>query len=83
MLALRGVGTLEIEVERDHPPLDVEVLDDDMIALDLEHRRGDGQELGQELVGKAIARKGDVRILENVRHPADAIVVLDEPVFRP
>jgi hypothetical protein len=35
-----------------------------MVALDLDHRGGHGQELGQELVGKALARKGDVGVLE-------------------
>ena len=67
----------------DHPPLDVEVPDDDVIALDLDLRRGDGRELGQQLVGKAVARKGDVRVLEDVGHAADAVVVLDERVLLP
>ena len=41
------------------------------------------QELGDELVGKALARKRDVGVLEDVGHAPDAVVVLDEPVLLP
>ena len=81
--ALRVVGVLEVEVERDHPPLDVEVPDDDVVALELDHRRRHRQELGDQLVGEALAREGDVGVFEDVGHAPDAIVVLDQPVLLP
>jgi hypothetical protein len=39
-------------------------------------------QLGDELVLEAMARKGNVAVLERVGHPADAVVPLDEQVLR-
>ncbi len=50
-------------------------------AVELEHRRRDVHQLGDEVVGKARARERDVGVLEDVGHPPDAVVVLDQRVL--
>ena len=69
------------DVQRHHAALDVEVPDDDLIALFFHHRRRDFLQVGQQLVVEARTREGDVRIFERVGHAPDAIMVLHQQVF--
>ena len=72
---------LEEQVERRHASLDVQVLHHDHVAVQLDEGRRHGHQLGNELRREAGARKRNIRVLERVRHPADAIMVLDQHVF--
>ena len=80
-LALRGVARLEEQVERRHAALDVEVPDHDHLAVLLDRGRRDGLQLVDQLRREARARERDIRVLERVRHAADAIVVLHQHVL--
>ena len=77
MLALCWRGLFEKQVQRLHPPLDVDVLDDDHVAIFLDERWRVGFELRDELWREASARQRDVGVFERVGHATDAIVMLD------
>ena len=80
-LALRRRRLFEEKVERRHPPLDVDVLDEDHLAVLLVRPGRDGIELRDELARETCARKCDVGILEGVRHAADPVVMLHQQVL--
>ena len=52
-----------------------------MVAVDLDLRRRDGAQLVEQLGREAVARERDVRVLEDVGHAPDAVVVLDQRVL--
>ena len=67
---------VEIEVERGHAPLDVAVPDDHVVAVRLDRRRRELEQLLEQLGREAVARQREVLELERVRHPADAVDLL-------
>ena len=75
------VGLLfQVKVQRGHPPFDVQVADDDAVAL-LDHQRGGGgSQFGQQLGGQPFLGEGHVRVFPRVGHPAGAVVVLHQVV---
>ena len=75
-LDLLGRRRVEIEVERGHAPLDVAVPDDHVVAVRLDRRRRQLEELLEQLGREAVARQREVPELERVRHPADAVDLL-------
>ena len=84
---LRGRGVLQVDVQRDHPALDVDVLEDDLqlpVAVAVRDLQQAGRELldlGDQLVRETRAREGDVAELQRVGHAPDAVVLLDEQVL--
>src|SRR5262249_46600229 len=80
--ALLGRGRLEKKVERGDAPLDVDMADDDRLAVFLDRRGRDVLELRDQLRRAAPARDRNVGILERIRHPSDAVVVLDQKILR-
>ena len=81
VLGLGLAGAVEVDVQRDHALLDVEVLDDHLVVLDLDLRRGHLLQLGEQRRVETVERQRDVRELQRVGHPADAVVLLDQQVL--
>ncbi len=75
------VRLVQIEVERDHLALGVEVLDHQLVVGDGEGRRRHRFELGKELGRDAIQRKLEVGELLGIGHAANPIVLFDQPIL--
>ena len=71
---------LQVEIQWRHSPLDVQVTDDDAVALVDQQRGGGGLQLGQQLGGEPALGEGHVRVFPRVGHPAGTIVVLHQVV---
>ncbi len=78
---LLGRRVLQVDVERDHAPLDVGVADEDRVALLVEGARAEVAQLVQQRLVEPIARKADVAVFERVGHPPDPVVLLDQQVL--
>ncbi|MNS25618.1 hypothetical protein D3C72_575160 [compost metagenome] len=76
------VRLIQIEVQRDHLALCVEVLDHQLVGGDGERRGGHRLELGQQFGGDAVQRKLEVGELLGVGHAAHPVVLFHQPVFR-
>ena len=77
----RVIGTAQIQVERRHAGLDVQVLHDQPLPVPLDHRGARRLEFREERRIEPRERERHVRELERVGHPAHAIMVLDELVL--
>src|SRR5439155_1362645 len=67
---LRG-RSRKVEVERRLAALDIAVLDDQVVAVDLDRRRREFLELFEQLRREARERQREVRELDRVRHQPD------------
>ena len=76
-----SVGAVQVHVQRRHAPLDVDVLDDQRVAVLLDQRRREALELLEQLRGEALARQRDVLVFEGVGHAPDAIVEFHQQVL--
>ncbi len=76
------VRLVQIEVERDHLALGVEVLDHQLVGGDGERRGGHLLELGQQLRRDAIEGKLEVGELLGIGHSPHPVVLLYQPVLR-
>ena len=82
-LARSSAGLVEVEVERHHPPLDVEVLDHDLESPSSSST--EGQVRRSSSSSAAVKRATGSATSENsmrVGHPTDAVVVLHQQVLR-
>ena len=76
-----ALHAVEVDVQRFHAALDVEVLDDQLLTIDLEARRRQRPQFFQYLVGKPVERKQDVGEFQCVGQAADAVDLLDHHEF--
>src|SRR5574337_814792 len=81
VLDLLARRVVQVDVERDHAPLDVEVADDDQIALFLEQAGAFGLQRREQRLAHPLARERDAAVFERVGHPADPVVRLDDLVL--
>jgi hypothetical protein len=75
-----GRSASQVDIQRHHAALDVQVLDDDAVAFDLD-QRGRVARSSASSSRKARQREGDVRVFERIGHAAHAVVVLHQQVF--
>ena len=90
---VRGVSAtgiecfLQVDVERDHTSLDVDVFDDDfdvaitIAVADLQLAGGELFYFSNQLVVKAVTRKAHLAVLQRVRHAAHTVVLLHQQVL--
>ncbi len=82
-------GFLQIDVERNHAPFDIDVLDhhlDGAVAVavaDFDLARGKLFDFFDQVVVEAGARKTDFGEFKRIGHAPDPVVLLDELVFAP
>ena len=81
LLLAGGRGVLQVDVQRDHAPLDVEVADQQQFAVFLHQAGAEVAQLGDQFLVEAVAREGDVAVLQRVGHAADAVVLLHQQVL--
>ena len=80
-------GLLQVNIERNHAPLDIDVLNDDFLRPvagacgDLQLAGCKFFDLGQQLGFKAVARKAHVAVFQCVSHAPDAVMLLDQQVL--
>ncbi len=82
MIGLLGRRAPDVEVERRHLALDVDVPDDEVVALDLHVLRALGEELLEHVRGEAVLRQADAAELLRVHQAAGAVVAEDHVVLR-
>ncbi len=75
------VSLLQIDVQRNHAPLDVAVPDDDGVAVVFELRGAEGFDLLNQLGREARALEGHVRIFQRLGHAAHAVVLFHQQVL--
>ena len=72
---------LDMQVERPHAPLDVDMPDHQLVAVELELRADLALQLVDQRRLEALERQRDERVLERVGHAPDPIVQLDQQVL--
>ena len=78
---------LQIDVERNHAPLDVDMLDDDfdvaitVAVTDIQLARRKPLDLGNQIVLETVARKTDAAVLQRVGHAPNPVMLLDQQVL--
>ena len=78
---------MQVDVERNHASLDVDVLDDHLlraVAIAVADFQLAGRELfdlSNQLVVKAVARKAHFAVFQRIGHAAHAVVLLDQQIL--
>ena len=78
---------LQVQVERDHAPLDVDVFDHHLVTAggavvrDFKLAGGELFDFGEQLVAEALARKGHIAVFHGVGHAPHPVMLFHQQIL--